>query len=424
MYPTKTERKRSTEENVPDKQNGQLNAALTLKILYVDDDENGLYVMRQDFERYKRQSKRGREASQVEFLFADNIREAYEIVESTPELDVVITDIVMPSGSGIELLGWIKERRELVKVVLSAYPVETYESSLEAQGGCEAKIIKGPSIDLRRLVEISWNLVNDEKGENGHESGGQTEVGSETEALDGRQNTNSTGNVNRREEEVKLILRQTNINERLAYFMYWLRFVAQNYPGTRTNEFTAYANLCNLAKGRSVPLDKAIEVAESFSFPDNPQSIKRAERAGRGDSGNMETRAKAGDIDKASDRILPVKELIENTTAQDRALQLVFWVYSLASTFESTCEVELSMYEKACEAHLKSGPNERPPYALWRKSRRGQSSSDYYRYAYFRYYDSESRPHLISFGTAKKGVTYDPVEISIVLGDETSQAKW
>jgi len=88
-------------------------------ILVVDDEKNYLVVLSAFL------SEEG-----YETLTADNGRDALEIVEST-DLDLVLTDMKMPSMDGIELLRRIKEKApDLPVVMMTAYG--TVEKAVEA----------------------------------------------------------------------------------------------------------------------------------------------------------------------------------------------------------------------------------------------------------------------------------------------------
>jgi two-component system NtrC family response regulator len=88
-------------------------------ILVVDDEKNYLVVLSAFL------SEEGYEA-----LTADNAQRALEIVEST-DLDLVLTDMKMPSMNGIELLQRIKEKApDLPVIMMTAYG--TVEKAVEA----------------------------------------------------------------------------------------------------------------------------------------------------------------------------------------------------------------------------------------------------------------------------------------------------
>lgn len=85
------------------------------KILVVDDEEDLEILITQKFRKKIR-------ASEYEFVFALNGRQALEILNSQPDIDLILSDINMPEMDGLTLLTKIKEQHPLLKtVIISAY---------------------------------------------------------------------------------------------------------------------------------------------------------------------------------------------------------------------------------------------------------------------------------------------------------------
>src|ERR1051325_7756150 len=84
------------------------------KVLIVDDESDIQLLITQAFKR---------RATDFEFVFARDGREALEKLDQDPELDLIITDINMPVMDGLALLSALNSRdgRILKAVVLSAY---------------------------------------------------------------------------------------------------------------------------------------------------------------------------------------------------------------------------------------------------------------------------------------------------------------
>ncbi len=111
-------------------------------ILVVDDEKNYLVVLSAFL------SEEGYEA-----LTADNAQDALEIVEST-DLDLVLTDMKMPSMDGIELLRRIKEKApDLPVVMMTAYG--TVEKAVEAMQLGAFNFIQKPfqNLTLKQVVD-------------------------------------------------------------------------------------------------------------------------------------------------------------------------------------------------------------------------------------------------------------------------------
>ncbi|AWV96983.1 adenylate/guanylate cyclase domain-containing response regulator [Arcticibacterium luteifluviistationis] len=85
------------------------------KILVVDDESDLEALIRQKFRRQIRENK-------YEFFFAENGRKALEVLDSDPEIFLVLSDINMPEMDGLSLLVKISENNPLIQVVMvSAY---------------------------------------------------------------------------------------------------------------------------------------------------------------------------------------------------------------------------------------------------------------------------------------------------------------
>jgi adenylate cyclase len=88
---------------------------MNTKILVVDDESDLEALIRQKFRRQIREKK-------YEFFFAENGRVALEVLESEPDIFLVLSDINMPEMDGLTLLVKIAENNPLIQVVMvSAY---------------------------------------------------------------------------------------------------------------------------------------------------------------------------------------------------------------------------------------------------------------------------------------------------------------
>lgn len=85
------------------------------KILVVDDETDLEVLITQKFRRKIR-------AGEYDFVFALNGREALEILQQQPDIDMILSDINMPEMDGLTLLSKVKEQNPLLKaVIISAY---------------------------------------------------------------------------------------------------------------------------------------------------------------------------------------------------------------------------------------------------------------------------------------------------------------
>jgi YesN/AraC family two-component response regulator len=85
------------------------------KILVVDDEPDLENLLRQKFRRKIR-------AQQFQLIFANNGIEALEKLKAEPDIDIVLTDILMPEMDGLTLLTKLNELYPIIKaVIISAY---------------------------------------------------------------------------------------------------------------------------------------------------------------------------------------------------------------------------------------------------------------------------------------------------------------
>lgn len=85
------------------------------RILVVDDEQDLELLIKQKFRRQIREGK-------YEFLFAGNGVEALAVLQRTPDIDVVLSDINMPEMDGLTLLVKLGDLNPLIKaVIVSAY---------------------------------------------------------------------------------------------------------------------------------------------------------------------------------------------------------------------------------------------------------------------------------------------------------------
>jgi CheY-like chemotaxis protein len=68
------------------------------KVLIVDDDVRNIFALTAVLERHS-----------VEVVFAENGKKGIEVVESTPDIDVVLMDVMMPEMDGYETMRQIRK---------------------------------------------------------------------------------------------------------------------------------------------------------------------------------------------------------------------------------------------------------------------------------------------------------------------------
>ncbi|MDP1727073.1 MAG: GAF domain-containing protein [Bacteroidota bacterium] len=133
----------------------------TPRVLYVDDEENNLFVFKSAFRRY------------YDVLTALSGAEALQLLEEN-QVDVVISDQRMPVLSGVEFLRKIPDAPENVRMIMTGY--SDIEAVIDALNlGKIDKYIKKPwqKEDLKRIIDEacqSLYLKRSEKEEQVHHS--------------------------------------------------------------------------------------------------------------------------------------------------------------------------------------------------------------------------------------------------------------
>ena len=88
---------------------------MTAKILVVDDEPDLEQLLRQKFRKKIREK-------QLQLIFTRNGVEALEMLKAEPDVDMVLTDILMPEMDGLTLLAQLHELHPMIKaVIISAY---------------------------------------------------------------------------------------------------------------------------------------------------------------------------------------------------------------------------------------------------------------------------------------------------------------
>ncbi len=121
----------------------------SLKLLFVEDEKALLTIIEDTLKKL-----------QCNFVTANNGLEALKILESTKDIDVVITDLNMPLMNGIELIKYINEKElNIPVIVMSAYIETTYLGEVE-QLGVKNYLYK--PFDFKKFIDLIINLEEKE----------------------------------------------------------------------------------------------------------------------------------------------------------------------------------------------------------------------------------------------------------------------
>lgn len=111
----------------------------TFQLLVVDDDNDMRAAVVRMFEKRK-----------FQVYQANSGKEAFEIVKRHP-IDLVLSDVRMPNGTGVELLGWIRARHPDTPIVVLATGYSDLKEDLLKIG---ATAMVGKPFDRKELLDM------------------------------------------------------------------------------------------------------------------------------------------------------------------------------------------------------------------------------------------------------------------------------
>ena len=95
-----------------------------VKILFVEDEQDLITIISDTLTKL-----------QANFITANNGKEAFDIISTTSDIDLVVTDINMPVMNGLELIEEVrKTNSQLPFVIMSAHTEPEYIKSAESLG--------------------------------------------------------------------------------------------------------------------------------------------------------------------------------------------------------------------------------------------------------------------------------------------------
>jgi CheY-like chemotaxis protein len=124
-----------------------------MRILVIDDDNAILEMISRILER-----------ESYKVLIASNGKEGIQIIKSTPEIDLVITDLIMPEKEGIETISELKKDFPHIKILAisggSRCGTNTYLSVAKLIG---ADLTLSKPFGTQELLESVQKLTLEEK---------------------------------------------------------------------------------------------------------------------------------------------------------------------------------------------------------------------------------------------------------------------
>ena len=116
------------------------------KILIVEDDEMSYVYLKEILK-----------STRVDIVHAKNGREAIELVESTPDINLVLMDIKLPEMDGYEATTRIKQMRPTIPVIAQTAYAMADDHQKILQAGCDDYITK--PINRRKLMQTVEALI-------------------------------------------------------------------------------------------------------------------------------------------------------------------------------------------------------------------------------------------------------------------------
>ena len=132
-------------------------AALESKcVLVVDDDVRNIFAITSLLERYK-----------MNVLFADNGRQAISMLESTPEIDIVLMDIMMPDMDGFQAMRQIRNLNQFRALPIIALTARAMKGDREKciEAGASDYVPKPVAPDQLLTVLCEWVRPNAATGQ-------------------------------------------------------------------------------------------------------------------------------------------------------------------------------------------------------------------------------------------------------------------
>jgi CheY-like chemotaxis protein len=117
------------------------------KILIVDDDIRNIFVLTSILERH-----------QVQVLYAENGRDGIKALENTPDVDLVLMDIMMPEMDGYETMRTIRKIKKFAKLPIIALTAKAMHDDREKciEAGASDYITKPVNTDQLLSLMRVW----------------------------------------------------------------------------------------------------------------------------------------------------------------------------------------------------------------------------------------------------------------------------
>ena len=117
------------------------------KVLMVDDDVRNIFALTSVLERYD-----------MQILYAENGKDGIDVLESNPDINVILMDVMMPEMDGYETMRTIRKMRKFKSLPMIALTAKAMKGDREKciEAGASDYLSKPVKIDQLLSLLHAW----------------------------------------------------------------------------------------------------------------------------------------------------------------------------------------------------------------------------------------------------------------------------